>query len=88
METVIVITTEQRNNTTPTFITPSEIVRAVVGMETVVSYNISDDDVSAGLSIVPVTMLPSGVSVDQPIVQVSDTIGEYDSACVRARACV
>ena len=68
METVMVIASQQGNNTTPTFITqPSEVVRAVVGMETVLSYSISDDDVTTGLSIVPVTMLPSGVSLEQAV---------------------
>lgn len=71
METVIVIT--EQENTTPTFAAPPETLHAVVGMETVVSYNISDDNVTAdNLSIVPVTTLPSGMSVTM---ELSDSVG-------------
>ena len=73
METVLVISTNQVNSATPTFVAPLETVRAVVGMETVVSYNISDDN-TTGLSVIPVTVLPSGVSV-LPVVQLSNRIG-------------
>ena len=75
METVLVISVELTNNTPPTFVAPLETVYAVVGMETVVSYNISDNDVTGGLSVVPVTVLPSGMSVDLPV-QLTDSIGE------------
>lgn len=74
METVLVISTELTNNSPPTFVAPLEKVHAVVGMETVVSYNISDD-VTGGLSVVPVTVLPSGMSVELPV-QLTDSIGE------------
>ena len=91
MEMVIVISTELTNNSLPTFVTPVETIRAVVGMETVVSYNISDDDVTGGLSVVPVTMLPSGVSVDLPV-ELTDSIGEcndyYTCLCVCVCVCV
>ena len=75
METVLVISTELTNNTSPTFVAPLETVRAVVGMETVVSYNISDDNVTGGLSVISVTVLPSGMSVDLPV-QLTDSIGK------------
>ena len=86
METVIVISTNQvNNNATPTFVAPLETVRVVVGMETIVSYNISDNT-AMGLSVVPVTVLPLGVAI-LPVVQLSDSIGMCMCVCLSMRLC-
>ena len=80
METVILISMELTNNTLPNFVTPLATVHAVVGMEMVMSYNISDDGIR-GLSVVPSTVLPSGVSIDPPV-GLTDSIGRCSHYCV------
>ena len=80
METVILISKELTNNTLPNFVTPLETVHAVVGMEMVVSYNISDD-VAGGLSVIPSTVLPSGVSIDPPV-ELTDSVGRCNHYCM------
>jgi len=80
METLILVI-ERRDDATPTFASPPDTLYAIVGMETMMSYDIIIDDIT-NVTVVPLTVLPAGVTLD-PLMMTSNDTGECDDVYLK-----